>query len=41
MKQAKISTKGIKKQSIKGRKLPAKENIDNYGEKSEDSETSD
>ena len=40
MKQAKISTKGIKKQSIKGRKLPAKENIDNYGEKSEDSETS-
>ena len=41
MKQAKISTKGINKQSIKGRKLPAKENIDNYGEKSEDSETSD
>ena len=41
MKQGKISTKGIKKRSIKGRKLPAKENIDDYGEKSEDSESSD
>ena len=33
--------KGNKKQSIKGRKLPAKEKIDDYNEKSEDSETSD
>ena len=40
MKQGKISTKGLKKQSIKRRKLPAKENIDNYSEKSEDSGTS-
>ena len=40
MKQGKISTRGLKKQSIKRRKLPAKENIDNYSEKSEDSGTS-
>ena len=40
MKQGKISTKGLKKQTIKGRKLPAKENIDDYSEKSEDSGTS-
>ena len=40
MKQRKISTKGLKKQNIKGRKLPAKENIDDCGEKSDNSETS-
>ena len=41
IKQGKISTKGIKKQSIKRSKLSAKENIDDYDEKSEDSENSD
>ena len=41
LKQGKISAKGIKKQSTKGRKLLAKENIDDYSEKCEGSETCD
>ena len=40
-KQGKISTKGMRKQSITGSKLSAKENIEDYVDKSEDSENND